>query len=199
VGRLAVAWEVVLRRRWVWWRVSECRPKCVRRNRGDVRSGTDQRHGACDGNFFHPMMPNPLVQPARDSRYGLQIRCHRSRAADHRRSSLAWRSSRHTNPEGWNTVAGGRSQAETPGGGSVVFSILEGCQRAATPPGSTDNCRRRPGGIAALNPRPPSGKPPACSEAVAKTKQWVQAAPGYASLFIVTQVPGAPECERSAG
>jgi hypothetical protein len=34
------------------------------------------------------MIPNPLVQRPRDSRYGSQIRCHRSRAAEHRRWAM---------------------------------------------------------------------------------------------------------------
>jgi len=87
------------------------------------------------------------------------------------RSSMAWRMFRVTNPEGWQIVAGGRSTAETPGSGWAWFGILEGCQSSATPPGSIGDFGMRSGGIAALNPRLLSGKPPACSPARSKTNR----------------------------
>jgi hypothetical protein len=90
-------------------------------------------------------------------------------APDPIRSSMAGRSSRFTNPEGWQTVAGGRNAVETPGSGCIGPRILEGCQSAATPPGSMRDLGRRSGGLAPLDPRLPSGKPPACVPADPKT------------------------------
>jgi hypothetical protein len=75
----------------------------------------------------------------------------------------------HTNPEGWQKVAGGRNAVETPGRGWIGSCILEGCQSAATPPGSMRDLGRRSGGLAPLDPRLPSGKPPACFPADPKT------------------------------
>jgi len=69
------------------------------------------------------------------------------------RSSMARHSFRASNPKGWQRVAGGRSVAETPGGGVVVRGIPEGCQRSATPPGSLGHLRWRSGGVATLNHR----------------------------------------------
>ena len=60
---------------------------------------------------------------------------HWRRASEAGRSSMAWRVSRVTNPEGWQIVAGGRGTAETPGSGLAGFGILEGCQSSATPSG----------------------------------------------------------------
>src|SRR5262249_19049587 len=87
------------------------------------------------------------------------------------RSSRTWQLSHFNNPQGWQTVAGGRSIAETSGMAVIGFGILEGCQRSATPAGSMGDCGRRSGGIAALNPRLISGKPMACFRSDDKTNQ----------------------------
>ena len=98
-----------------------------------------------------------------------------ARIAQFCRSSMAWRVSRITNPEGWQRVAGGRNAVETPGRGLSSFGILEGCQSSATPPGSNGDFGMRSGGVApafaalrrgkSLDPRLLSGKPPACCPA----------------------------------
>jgi hypothetical protein len=68
------------------------------------------------------------------------------------------------NPQGWQIIAGGRNGVET-SGCVVLFDarILKGCQSSATPPGAAGDFGLRSGGIALLNPRLLSGKPPACS------------------------------------
>ena len=58
---------------------------------------------------------------------------------------------------------------ETPGSGFSSFGILEGWQSSATPPGSAGDFGTRFGGVATLDPRLLSGKPPACSLADPKT------------------------------
>ena len=73
-------------------------------------------------------------------------------------------SSRFANPQGWQTVAGGRSAAETSGSVTMGLCILKGCQRSATPSESAGHFERHSGGIALLNPRLLSGKPAACSK-----------------------------------
>src|SRR5690242_18587830 len=70
---------------------------------------------------------------------------HSPAASEPRLSSMARRSFRSSNPEGWQRVAGGHSAAETPGKGAVVHGILEGCQNSATPPGSAGQLRLRSG------------------------------------------------------
>jgi hypothetical protein len=77
--------------------------------------------------------------------------------------SMEWQPFRLTNPQGWQTVAGGRSAAETPGRLWSIFTTPQGWQSSATPAGLIRSFGRRPGGIAVLNPRLLSGKPPACS------------------------------------
>jgi hypothetical protein len=89
-------------------------------------------------------------------------------------SSMAWCASGFPDPEGWQIVAGGRNAMETPGSGFVGPCILEGCENSATPSGSMGNFGTRSGGVApasaslrrgkSLDPRLPSGKPPACSD-----------------------------------
>jgi hypothetical protein len=127
---------------------------------------------------------------------------------------MAWRSSRFTNPEGWQTVAGGRSAVKTPGGGFVGPGILEGCQSAATPSGSRGGLGRRSGGVApafaplppplgfggtsrrgkSLDPRLPSGKPLACFPADPKTNERPPAdAETGVCLHIECRRPGAAE------
>ena len=69
------------------------------------------------------------------------------------RSSVLRRSSRITNPQGWQRVAGGRSGAKTPGSGFADFCIPEGCRSSETPPWSAGNSGPRSGGVAALDPR----------------------------------------------
>jgi hypothetical protein len=81
---------------------------------------------------------------------------------------MAWCVSSFTNPKGWRTVAGGRSAAETPGSGVWSLGILEGCQSSATPAGSNEDFGAGSGGVATLDPRLLSGKPPACSLAEPK-------------------------------
>jgi hypothetical protein len=86
-----------------------------------------------------------------------------ARIAQFRRLSMEWHPFRPTNPEGWQKVAGGRSAAETPGRHWMSFTTPAGWRSSATLPGSIRSFYRRSGGIAALNPRLPSDKPPACS------------------------------------
>lgn len=88
----------------------------------------------------------------------------RSGSSDPDRSSMTRRSLSATNPEGWQRVAGGRSAAKTPGSGFVGWSIPEGWQSSATPPGSMGDRGSRTGGLSTLDPRLPSGKPPACGD-----------------------------------
>jgi len=108
---------------------------------------------------------------------------------------MAWCASRFANPEGWQTVARGRHAVETPGSGWIGPCILEGCQRAATPPGSMGDLERRSGGVApafaplrrgkSLDPRLPSGKPPACFPADPKTNERPPAGGGIARLLTI--------------
>ena len=79
------------------------------------------------------------------------------------RSAMNRCASKSANPEGCQMVAGGRRTASTPGSGWVGHRIPEGCQKPATPGGSTGDGGPKSGGIAALNPRLPAGKPPACA------------------------------------
>jgi hypothetical protein len=76
------------------------------------------------------------------------------------------------NPQEWQIIAGGRNGVET-SGCVVLFDprILKGCQSSATPPGSAGDFGLRSGGIALLNPRLLSGKPPACSPTDPKTNK----------------------------
>lgn len=99
------------------------------------------------------------------------------------RSSMVRRSFRVTNPEGWQKVAGGRSAAKTPGRSWIVSPTLEGWERSATPAGSGPNSQRRSGGIAPLNPRLPSGKPPACSRSGRKTNKTLEPPAASPSVY----------------
>jgi hypothetical protein len=125
-------------------------------------------------------------------------------APHHGCSSMAGRSSGFTNPEGWQAVAGGRNAVETPGSGWIGSCILEGCQSAATPPGSMGDLGRRSGGVApafaplrrgkSLDPRLPSGKPPACFPADPKTNERPPADAGTGvCLHIERYRPGAAD------
>jgi hypothetical protein len=157
-----------------------------------VRENTDERNN--QRNELHakpskPAFPPPrsgFVQQGGGGDGGMSVqscrRPPRPAAPHHGRSSMEWNSFRLTNPEGWQKVAGGRSAAETPGRRERILSTLEGCQRAATPPGSIGNFQRASGGIATLNPRLPSGKPPACSDDGRKTNQSCQPTPGGRSI-----------------
>ncbi len=105
----------------------------------------------------------------------------------------------YRSPEEYQTVAGGRNAVETPGSGWIGPCILEGCQSAATPAGSTGNLGRRSGGVAALDPRLPSGKPPACFPADLKTNERPPADAGTGvCLRTECHRPGAPDPERTA-
>ena len=75
------------------------------------------------------------------------------------------------NPEGWQTVAGGRSAVETSGRHLPMIPHPEGVAGRGVvfchPCGVDDFVAGRSGGVAALNPRLLSGTPPA-SECVAE-------------------------------
>jgi hypothetical protein len=55
---------------------------------------------------------------------------------------------------------------------------------------------RRPGGVAALDPRLRSGKPSACSGSDREPNHRLQARPGFAWLFVLRPRPGLPEPDR---
>ena len=103
------------------------------------------------------------------------------------------------NPEGWQSVAGGRSGAQTPGwqlGGSVhPGGMPEFCDPSGVGGRLLD---LRPGGVAALDPRLQSSKPSACPGSDRESNHRLQARPGFAWLFVLRPRPGLPEPDRSA-
>jgi hypothetical protein len=75
--------------------------------------------------------------------------------------------------------------------GSIVLfepRILKGCQSSATSPGAMGDFGLRSGGIASLNPRLLSGKPPACSLAAPKTNTAASLGGGW-SLRLIFLAP----------
>ena len=103
------------------------------------------------------------------------------------------------NPEGWQRVAGGRSGAETPGRQSQGSAHPEGMPEFCDPSGVVWRVLDQPtGGVAALDPRLLSGKPPACVGQVFKAEPACTGRRGQVMFSFRTRWRRASEPDRWA-